>query len=214
MASGNGTNAQSLLQFAQNNTDKLDFKCVVSDNFDAYVLERARKLKVSGHVIPFRRSANQNLNEAKRYHETEILDVLEALDVEWVFLAGYMRILSKYFLSKLYDGSLGVSKVVNVHPALLPSFAGRNAYRQVFESGVKVSGVTIHFVDDGIDTGPIIAQRAFDRLQDDSYEQFVARGKEVEHQLYTEVLSYIMDYRINVERVKYKDFEQNIVTIR
>jgi phosphoribosylglycinamide formyltransferase-1 len=122
-----------------------------------------------------------------------VVDALRAYGVEWVVLAGFMRIVTPVLLSAF------PMRVVNIHPALLPSFPGIDAQRQAFEHGVRVTGCTVHLVDSGTDTGPILAQRAVPVLEGDDVESLKARILIAEHELLPEVLQWIAEGRVNVE---------------
>jgi len=130
-------------------------------------------------------------------HEQEIISVLRAHEVDLVCLAGYMRLLSPCFI----DAFRG--RILNIHPSLLPAFPGLDAQRQAIEHGVKVSGCTVHFVDDTLDGGPIIAQRVVPVMDTDTGETLAARILEQEHQLYAEAVQFVMsgNYEIRGRRV-------------
>jgi phosphoribosylglycinamide formyltransferase-1 len=198
-ASGNGSNAESLMEFAGQHSDQVEVVCIITDKPEAGVLLRAKKWNISSFCIPFDRESFPHLNAAKEDHENKILSILEDVDADWICLAGYMRILTSKVLAKFYEPSLEVSKVINIHPSLLPSFPGKNAYEQAFYSGVKMSGVTVHFVDSGIDTGPPILQDCFPRLENDSLEDFIKRGLSLEHQLYRKALKLIIESRVSLD---------------
>lgn len=174
LASGNGSNAESILRHAQKYPDSIKIPLVICNNPDAYVIERARNLGVACVVIARKGS--------KALHEKEIVKVLQEYNVEWIFLAGYMAILSQSFVAA-YKG-----RVVNIHPSLLPQFPGKDGYGDAFRAGIAGSGVTLHHVDEGVDTGLVIAQKTFPRLVDDTPETFRARGLELEYQLYREFI--------------------------
>jgi formyltetrahydrofolate-dependent phosphoribosylglycinamide formyltransferase len=106
---------------------------------------------------------------------------------DYIVLAGYMRVLSPAFL-KHYRDENGFFRVINIHPSMLPAFPGKNAYEDAFAAGATESGITVHLVDEEVDHGPILAQRAFPRLTDDTLETFKARGLALEHELFPQVL--------------------------
>ena len=156
LASGRGSNAANLVDFAGKGPcrEKLTIACLISDNPRALVLERGEEWGLPLHCI-----AGKGMD--RREHEKKVLELLRSYDVEWVFLAGYRRILTGEFLSAFSGKGPEVSRVVNIHPSLLPEFPGLNAYERAFEAGVAFSGVTVHLVDEGVDTGPIICQEKF-----------------------------------------------------
>lgn len=174
-ASGNGSNAENIIRFAQARSEKISIPLVICNQPGAGVIERAKNLGVPCFVLPCTKAT-------KAEQERAILDILAAHNVSWVFLAGYMQILSAPFLSHF------PSRVVNIHPSLLPAFPGRDSYRRAYDAGVKTSGVTLHFVDEGVDTGPVITQKTFERIPDESFENFRARGLALEYEVYTDFL--------------------------
>ncbi|MFH1017660.1 MAG: phosphoribosylglycinamide formyltransferase [Pseudomonadota bacterium] len=191
-ASGEGTNAEALVRHAQTRPDALAIPCGITDQPRAGVIARLSGLGVPVHVLPFARRASETVTEAKASHEAAILGKLAPYAVEWIFLAGYMRILSSDFVSRFVRPGEPRSRILNIHPALLPEFPGLDAYRRAFRAGVPRSGVTVHFVDAGVDTGPILLQRTFPRLPGDTLESFIARGKTLEHTLYAEAVDRVI----------------------
>ncbi|MGT2638018.1 phosphoribosylglycinamide formyltransferase [Streptococcus ratti] len=168
-ASGNGSNFQVIAeQFP------VDF--VFSDHRDAYVLERAEKLGVTAYAFELKEFDN------KVAYEEAIVALLEEHDIDLVCLAGYMKIVGPTLLAA-YEG-----RIINIHPAYLPEFPGAHGIEDAWEAGVAQSGVTIHWVDSGVDTGKIIKQVRVPRLADDTIESFEARIHEAEYQLYPQVL--------------------------
>ena len=157
---------------------------VISDKPAARGLELARERGIETIAIE-RRGRN------REEHEREIIAVLRERRVDLVCLAGYMRLLSPCFV-EAFRG-----RIVNIHPSLLPAFPGLDAQRQALEHGVKVSGCTVHFVDESLDGGPIIAQRAVPVINGDTVDSLSARILEQEHQLYVEAVSLVLtaDYR-------------------
>ena len=188
LASGRGSNAANLVSFSREDSCKNDLSivCLVADNPDAMVLERAKDWSVPGYCIPHKGMEREE-------HEKKVLEVLQSHDVNWVFLAGYKRIVSGDFLRAFPDPEGGHYRVVNIHPSLLPEFPGLNAYERAFEKGVDCSGVTVHFVDEGVDTGPIICQEHFPREKNDTLEDFVQRGLRLEHKLYRKAIRTILN---------------------
>ena len=152
---------------------------VISDQPDAPGLAAAAALGLPTQVI-------EKKGRKRAAHDAETLAALRACGVEWVCLAGYMRLLSPAFIDA-YRG-----RVVNIHPSLLPAFPGLHAQRQALAYGVKITGCTVHFVDEGLDTGPIIAQRAVPVLPDDTETTLAARILAQEHELYVEALARVI----------------------
>ena len=181
MASGSGSNAENIVRFAQQNPDKIKIPLIICDQPGAGVIERAKKLNVPCIVIP-------GTKETRKEQEKKILETLAEHKVDWVFLAGYMRLISAEFLARFADATLGVNRIVNIHPSLLPAFPGIDSYRRAYDANVPVSGVTLHFVDNGVDTGPVIEQRKFTRLNNETFESFRDRGLALEYDVYTSFL--------------------------
>lgn len=192
-ASGNGSNAEALLTYAKSN-DILDhIVTIVTDNPEAKVIQRASAFQIPVEVIPIRRVQFDTFKAAKREQEQQVLTYLKSLSVNWIVLAGYMRIFSPNFLQEFLNREKNIYQVVNIHPSMLPLFPGKDGYGDAFKANVATSGVTVHFVDDGIDTGPIIHQEAFTRNADDTLESFKARGLALEHEIYPKILHKIVN---------------------
>lgn len=155
---------------------------IISDKADAPGLELARERGIETRAIE---RSGRNREE----HEREIISVLREYKVDLVCLAGYMRLLSPCFV-EAFRG-----RILNIHPSLLPAFPGLDAQRQALAHGVKVSGCTVHFVDETLDGGPIIAQRAVPVMEDDTVETLSARILEQEHKLYPEAVSLVLNRR-------------------
>ena len=150
---------------------------VFSDHRDAYVLERADKLGVKSYAFELREF------DSKAAYEQAIVDLLEEHQIDLVCLAGYMKIVGPTLLAA-YEG-----RIINIHPAYLPEFPGAHGIEDAWQAGVSESGVTIHWVDSGVDTGKIIQQVRVPRLADDTIESFETRIHEAEYKLYPEVLN-------------------------
>lgn len=193
-ASGSGTNAENILRHCKELTG-IDALLVLTDQPYAGVIERAKKFDTPCEVVMRQKGME------KEQHEKAILDVLSTRGIDWIFLAGYMRILSPEFLKSFHDEKLGVNRVVNIHPSLLPAFPGMDSYLQAYNAGVKISGVTLHFVDEGVDSGPIILQRAFEREENEEFDSFRARGMKLEYEIYAEFLKHLIDGTWRVETV-------------
>ncbi|MCO4475324.1 phosphoribosylglycinamide formyltransferase [Streptococcus infantarius subsp. infantarius] len=168
-ASGNGSNFQVI-------AEQFPVEFVFSDHRDAYVLERAEKLGVTAHAFELKEF------DSKVDYEKTIVALLEKYDIDLVCLAGYMKIVGTTLL-KAYEG-----RIINIHPAYLPEFPGAHGIDDAWEAGVDQSGVTIHWVDSGVDTGTVIKQVRVPRLAGDTIESFEARIHENEYKLYPEVL--------------------------
>jgi phosphoribosylglycinamide formyltransferase-1 len=184
LVSGNGTNLQAILDAVARGALDARVRCVVSNKSDAPALERAKRAGVPALSISHKAFATREA------FDDAVLVSLREHGVEWVVLAGFMRVLTPSFL-RAWGG-----RVLNVHPALLPSFPGVNALGQALAHGVKVTGCTVHFVDEGVDSGPIIAQRAVPVLDGDDEATLGARVHEAEHELLVSVLGDVAAGRV------------------
>ena len=168
-ASGNGSNFQVI-------SEQFPVEFVFSDHRDAYVLERADKLGVKSYAFELREF------DSKASYEQAIVDLLDEHKIDLVCLAGYMKIVGPTLLGA-YEG-----RIINIHPAYLPEFPGAHGIEDAWQAGISESGVTIHWVDSGVDTGKIIQQVRVPRLADDTIESFEERIHAAEYQLYPQVL--------------------------
>ena len=179
--SGTGSGMSALLQYQrQRKACNHRTVLVISNNPDARGIKIARELGIPAEVVEL--PPVEDKQERRLKHEVEINFLLEKFDVELIILSGYMRLLSTNFVDKWH------MKVVNIHPSLLPDFPGAHAHRDALAAGVKTSGCTVHFVDSGMDTGPIIAQRKVPVFSDDTIETLSNRVKIEEHRLYPLVI--------------------------
>jgi phosphoribosylglycinamide formyltransferase-1 len=178
LASGEGTNAAAIMDLASRQPQLLRVLALVSDRESSPALEKARSSGVHAQYISHAEPA-------------KLLAFLSELRPDWACLAGYMRILGTAVVSFFYDPKLGHAKILNIHPSLLPDFPGLRAYEQAYAANVSESGVTVHIVDEGLDRGPIVMQRKFPRLPNDSFEEFRARGRALENNLYLEALQAV-----------------------
>lgn len=183
LASGTGSNAKMLLE-QEKFLSHIQIELIITDKSNAGVINIARHYNKKVIVVE-----KGILNKQK--HENLIMNHLTKHNIDWIFLAGYMRILSTSFIKYFWSESLNQSKIINIHPSLLPAFKGLNAYEQAYQSADDYSGITVHFVDTGVDTGKIIKQEKFRRLQNDSLDTFKARGLELEHKIYPAVLEML-----------------------
>jgi phosphoribosylglycinamide formyltransferase-1 len=190
LASGRGSNLQAIIDAIE--AGKLDCRLavVVSDRADAQALERARKHGTEAVFM------DPKAHPTREAFDQAILGVLAEQRVELVCLAGYMRVLSPTFVRAL------PGLIMNIHPALLPAFPGLHAQRQALQYGVKVSGATVHFVNEGVDTGPIICQAAVPVREDDTEETLAARIIEQEHQLYPRAIRLYAEGRLEVRGLR------------
>jgi len=175
-ASGNGSNFEAVATAAISGRINTKISLLVCDKPEAKVITRARQLDVPVLVC-----SPQDF-PSRAAHERQILAALKKANVEFIVLAGYMRIVGETLLCE-YGG-----KIVNIHPSILPDFPGMNAIEKALVSGASYTGVTVHYVDEGVDTGPIIAQRRVDILPGDTLETLEERVHQTEHELYVDVL--------------------------
>ena len=185
LVSGSGTNLQAILdQIAEGLP--VHVSCVVSSRPDAYGIKRAQGAGIDTLVL------NRDTFVDPRAADAHIVEFAQAHGAEYVVMAGYMRMVTDVLLDAFPN------RVVNLHPALLPSFRGAHAIQDAFDAGVKVTGVTVHFVNAEYDKGPIIAQRAIPVLEDDTVDTLEERIHETEHALYPEVIGLIAQGRVSV----------------
>jgi phosphoribosylglycinamide formyltransferase-1 len=183
LISGRGSNLQALLDAAAAGRLGGQVVVVISNVADAAGLARARTAGVPAIVQDHRGRSRED-------HDLSLLEHLRAYEVDLVCLAGYMRLLSPVLI-RAYPG-----RVLNVHPSLLPAFPGLDAQRQAWEHGVKVSGATVHLVDEGLDTGPIVLQEAVPVRADDTPQSLTARILEAEHRIYPEAARLVLSGRL------------------
>lgn len=187
MASGRGSNLQAIIDACEGGQIPAVVSVVVSDNAGAYALERARKHGIPAvHIHP-------SYYGTKEEYESRIVLEMREYGVDLICLAGYMRLVGRVLLDS-FPG-----RIMNIHPALLPSFKGLHGQRQAVEYGVKISGCTVHFVDGGMDTGPIIMQAAVPVLSGDTDEDLSARILEQEHLIYPAAVGLFAEGRLRIE---------------
>jgi phosphoribosylglycinamide formyltransferase-1 len=180
LASGSGSNALKLIQKAQS-LSHVSIELIITNTEGAGVLEFAKQYSIPSKTISHR-------GMGKDQHEQMILAQLQAFQIDWVLLAGYMRVLSSNFLMHFYDTKMNLNRIVNIHPSLLPAYKGLNAFERAYAANDPTSGITVHFVNDGVDEGEIIDQQTFTRLEADTISDFMKRGQDIEHQLYPKFL--------------------------
>jgi phosphoribosylglycinamide formyltransferase-1 len=195
LISGRGSNLQAIIEAVERGDIAAKVAVVISNNADAYGLERAKKHNIPAIVVDAKAFEN------KDKYEEEIVSLLEKHKVDLVCLAGYMKIVGPVLLGK-YKG-----KMLNIHPALLPAFPGLHVQKKALDYGVKVAGCTVHFVDEGCDTGPIIVQKVVPVEEGDTEDSLSARILEEEHKAYPEAIDLLAKGELSIEgrvvRIKY-----------
>lgn len=186
LISGRGSNMAALVDAVKSGEiPDSEVAVVISDKPDAAGIEKARELGVETVVI-------ERSGRTREEHDAEIIAELRNRGVDLVCLAGYMRLLSAGFIQAFPN------RIINIHPSLLPSFPGLDAQKQAFEHGVKISGCTVHFVDEDLDAGPIILQRAVEVKDGDTAETLAERILEQEHEAYVEAVKQIVSERLSI----------------
>lgn len=176
-ASGTGSNFEAMMQ---NEKIAETIVLLICDRPGAAVVNKAQAFGIPTLVV------NPKEFPTKQAYETVIYERLQSLQVDWIFLAGYMRLIGETLL-KQYEG-----RIINIHPSLLPHFPGKDAIGQAFRAGAVKTGVTIHYVDEGMDTGPIIAQEEIKMIPGETEEQLKTRIQALEHRLYPTVINQLM----------------------
>ncbi|MEA3492912.1 MAG: phosphoribosylglycinamide formyltransferase [Candidatus Margulisiibacteriota bacterium] len=187
LISGKGSNLQAIIDASERGNVPAKVAMVISNKPNAFGLERAKK-----HGIPTAVFEPKKFQDKNTY-ELEIVKVLKQHKVDLVCLAGYMRIAGEVLLEH-FQG-----KLLNIHPALLPSFPGLHVQKAALEHGVKISGATVHFVDEGCDTGPIVIQAAVPVLENDTEETLSARILEQEHRIYPQAIKLFAEGKLKIE---------------
>jgi phosphoribosylglycinamide formyltransferase 1 len=187
MISGSGSNLQAMIDAIDEQSLPIKIGCVISNKAEAYGLIRAQKHQIPAYAILPKEYPN------RESHEKAVIDIMNQHAVKLVALAGYMRVLTPYFVHYY------TNRLINIHPALLPAFPGAHGIQEAFDYGVKVTGVTVHFVDEGVDSGPIIEQVIVPIVPEDTLESLEAKIHREEHLLYPKVLGYFADDRIRLD---------------
>lgn len=190
LLSGRGSNFLAIAAATRNGTISAEIVAVVSNRPEATGIVKAREMGFQAVTLDHRSFPSREA------HEDAVIAVLESARADLVVLAGYMRLLSPRFVARFRD------RIVNIHPSLLPSFPGVDAQRQAVEHGVKISGCTVHLVEEGLDCGPIIVQRAVEVTESDDAVSLSARILPLEHEAYVEAIRKLcLGYRVEDRRV-------------
>lgn len=186
LVSGRGSNLQAIIDASEAGRIDAVVAIVIGDVADAFALDRARAHGIEAAFV------NPRLFDSREGFEAGIIDLMRKRDVDLVCLAGFMRLLSPHFVREFPN------RIMNIHPALLPAFAGLHVQHKALVHGSKFSGCTVHFVDEGTDTGPIIIQAAVPVLDDDTEESLSARILNYEHQIYPRAIQLFAEGRLEV----------------
>lgn len=186
LASGRGSDFQAIVDAVESGKVDYEIAILVCNNSNAFAIERARKHSIEHAIIDHK-------GKEREEFDREMSKTLSDAGCDLVVLAGFMRILSPWFVNEWKN------RIVNIHPALLPSFPGAHAHRDALEYGVKVTGLTIHFVDEEMDGGPIIFQTSVEVLDDDTEDSLGARVLEREHHFYPVIIQQVIDGRFVIE---------------
>lgn len=186
LVSGSGSNLQAIIDHVENGTLDAEIRIVISNISDAFALERCRE-----HGIPTAVAEHHKFGSREEF-DRRIIAILKASGVELVVMAGFMRILSGEFFRAF------PLRIMNIHPALLPSFPGTHVQQKAIEYGVKFSGCTVHFADAGVDSGPIIIQSVVPVYDDDDTDTLSARILEEEHRIYPQAIQYYAEGKIEI----------------
>jgi len=182
LISGSGSNLQSLINHSKN--INLEISCVISNNPDAYGLERARKANIATKIL------DHNEFSSRESYDNALREIIEKFNPEVIILAGFMRILTANFVNHF------LGKILNIHPSLLPKYPGLHTHQRVLDAGDKVHGVSVHFVTPELDGGPIIAQNHIDVYSDDDANSLAKRLLKEEHIIYPKVVQWFTEGRL------------------
>jgi phosphoribosylglycinamide formyltransferase 1 len=198
LVSGSGSNLQSLIDHINQRELDADIKIVLTNNPNALAIERCRKHRITVVVL------DHHMFDSREHFDRRMVEVLNGAGVELVVMAGFMRILSGVFFKAF------PMRIMNIHPALLPAFPGTHVQKKALDYGVKFSGCTVHFADEGVDSGPIIIQAVVPVLDDDVEESLAARILIEEHRVYPLAIQYYAEGRIEINgrRVRIRNLSQ------
>ena len=199
LASGNGSNAINIINnfsSANSSVSKISIKALVCNNPDAPIIDKVKNMyaDINLYCLPFKKAAERTL------FEKGLTEIINKYKIDYIILAGFMKILSNDFVLK------NLNKIINIHPSLLPAFKGTQAIKDAFDYGVKVTGVTIHFVIPEIDSGPIILQEPVIIEEDDTIETLEEKIHKLEHKMYIKVLELISCEKLRITDNKVKIF--------
>ncbi len=186
LASGRGSNFKAIAEKISSGDINASMGILISNKKDAKALEIAKNFGMESFFV------DPKAFSTRGEHENEMIKLLKKYNTDLVVAAGYMRVLTSYFVREYKN------RIINIHPALLPSFPGTDAQKQAFDKGVKITGCTTHFIDEGTDTGPIIMQAAVIVLENDTIETLSARILKEEHRIFPESVKLFCDDRLKI----------------
>lgn len=186
LISGRGSNFEAIARNVQAGKIRAEIGVVISNKEEAAGLAIARQMGLNAICIPSK-------GKEREAFERELVAALRQHEVDLVCLAGFMRVLTPYFIRE-FKG-----RILNIHPAILPSFPGVESQKQALDYGAKYTGCTVHFVDEGVDTGPVVCQAVVPILDDDTVEALAARILKEEHRIYTEAVNLVIEDKIRIE---------------
>ena len=186
--SGNGSNFQAIVDAKKRSLFNANIALMVCDNKNAYVIERAKTEQIETLILDIKDF------DSKASYEAEIIKALEKHSIDLICLAGYMRLLLPSFIKRYKN------KILNIHPALLPSFKGMHAIKDALSYGVKQTGVTVHFVDEDMDAGPVILQEPIIVEDSDTEERLSIKIHELEHRLYPKCVKLLVEGKLKIEK--------------
>ncbi len=190
LASGRGSNFQSIIDASiRGELPNANIKLLIVNKKDAYAIERAKKHNIPCYVVESR-------NKKRTEFDLEMLEILNINKIDIIVLAGFMRILSPRFVNKYKN------KIINIHPSLLPLFPGAHAHRETIRAGVSESGCSVHFVDDGVDTGPVIIQKTVAIDKNETEKTLADKILPLEHQIFPKALDLLTSQKIKVKKGK------------
>ena len=190
LASGRGSNFQSIIDASsRGEIPNANIKLLIVNVKNAYAIERAKKHNIPHYLI-------ESKNKKRSDFDLEMLEILHENRIDIIVLAGFMRILSTHFVNKYKN------KIINIHPSLLPLFPGAHAHRETIKAGVSESGCTVHFVDDGVDTGPIIIQKSVTVNRNDTEETLANKILPLEHQIFPKALDLLTSQKLKINKGK------------
>jgi len=185
-ASGFGSNLQALIDFSKNDDLSGEIVLVFSDKSGAYALQRAKNHGIKAVFL------DPAQFKTRSQYDEKVADILKEEKIDLVVLAGYMLLIGQNIVAKFKN------RIINIHPALLPAFKGTHGIKDAFDYGVKVTGVTVHFVDEGLDSGPIIIQQAVEVTEEDSAETLEEKIHAVEHKIYPLAVKHFCNGRLKI----------------